>query len=317
MENQLVLLRLGTGVDLFFIISGFIMVFASQRTPQGSNHARDFYIRRIIRIAPLYWALTPLTVWLESKHPSASEVVASYLFIPYQQPSGAISPLLSVGWTLNFEMFFYALFAVGLWVGRPVLVAATAIVGLVAIGLLIDHSSVALRFWSDPIMFEFVAGMLLGKAFIAGYRIPLWASALAIVTAACLFAFPYAPSYIAPLPHTRWRVLVSGLPMLLLFGGILMADVRLALPGMVARAIVSLGDASYALYLLHIPVLLTCYLLWNRGWGPPAITSVAMLAATGFCLSIAIAVGVNRAMEAPLGAWLRRGLLTAKPSLEG
>ena len=110
------------GVDIFFVISGFIMVYASSRWFGSARAPRVFLAHRIARIVPLYWAtmmvylaVLLLTPWLlNSEYLAPHFVIASFLFIPAARPDGLVQPLYSLGWTLNYEMFFYALFAIAI-----------------------------------------------------------------------------------------------------------------------------------------------------------------------------------------------------------
>ena len=111
---------LQSGVDLFFVISGFVMVHASWDTFGGSGAPREFMVRRLLRIVPLYWATMTLAIFFETTPPSWSEVAQSYLFIPYQAPNGSHTPIYSVGWTLNYEIFFYGLITVALLLPRQI-----------------------------------------------------------------------------------------------------------------------------------------------------------------------------------------------------
>src|SRR5262245_45669982 len=103
------------GVDVFFVISGFIMVHTSRKLFATAEGSRVFLGRRIARIIPIYWLLTTLyaalallaPAVLNNDAPSLGEIVKSYLFIPFARPNGQIHPVLLLGWTLNYEMFFY------------------------------------------------------------------------------------------------------------------------------------------------------------------------------------------------------------------
>ena len=113
------------GVDVFFLISGFIMFQSVRNRPQTAIH---FLFRRITRIVPNYWFFTTvvLVCCLAAPNTFASwipftleSLVKSLLFIPHQNPSGiGANPLLTVGWTLNYEMFFYVLFAICMLIPR-------------------------------------------------------------------------------------------------------------------------------------------------------------------------------------------------------
>ncbi len=108
------------GVDLFFVISGYIMWTTTTETARTPP---QFWLARIVRIVPLYWGFTTLYVAISILHPAALEhpstnlvfIVKSYAFVPAIHPvEGGISPIYSLGWTLNFEMFFYLIFGIAL-----------------------------------------------------------------------------------------------------------------------------------------------------------------------------------------------------------
>ncbi|OTA19619.1 acyltransferase [Xenorhabdus beddingii] len=100
------------GVDVFFIISGFVMMASTK------NSGENFFIKRIIRVAPIYWLFT-LGVFmialiapklLNNTTPDFINLFKSILFIPFDKNGIGHFPILFVGWTLNYEMFFYFLF---------------------------------------------------------------------------------------------------------------------------------------------------------------------------------------------------------------
>ena len=114
------------GVDLFFVISGFIMVYASDALFARAGAPAYFFTRRLARIVPLYWAATAAAVvcFVAFRYAGALEqlswqtFVASLLFVPWPRPDGAMLPVHMLGWTLNFEMFFYVVFALALMLTR-------------------------------------------------------------------------------------------------------------------------------------------------------------------------------------------------------
>src|SRR5262245_21275262 len=107
------------GVDLFFVISGFIMVYASDRLFERRDAPRIFFLRRLARIVPLYWAVTavlvayPLLAGVDLAAVSLSPgvILGSFLFFPVPRPDGSLLPVHFLGWTLDYEMFFYVVFA--------------------------------------------------------------------------------------------------------------------------------------------------------------------------------------------------------------
>ena len=105
---------LATGVDIFFVISGFIMYVAAR-----NEAPLEFLKKRIIRIVPLYWVATLAFVIVKTKLHIFSltpedwlHIAKSLAFIPHHDPTnpGKIWPYLIQGWTLNYEMFFYLIF---------------------------------------------------------------------------------------------------------------------------------------------------------------------------------------------------------------
>src|ERR1700730_5914930 len=122
-------IRFGSfGVDVFFVISGFIM---AQICQTDSSH---FFLRRLVRIVPLYWALTLLIFglakfapWLVYRAPADwADLARSLFFVPYQNKSGLVQPELFLGWTLNYEMFFYVNVALALLIVPPRFAAGLA-----------------------------------------------------------------------------------------------------------------------------------------------------------------------------------------------
>jgi exopolysaccharide production protein ExoZ len=162
-ENSHLNLDLGqAGVDLFFVLSGFLMwsITEAPTTPMA------FFIGRIRRIVPVYWIATCVVLVgaLFSLFPAITlntpHVLSSFFFIPARSPSnGHIWPLLVPGWTLNYEMFFYLIFSLVLFLPRRIqlLVMITIFGGLVASRALAQFPVAELTFYSDPIILEFIA----------------------------------------------------------------------------------------------------------------------------------------------------------------
>src|SRR6266567_3039596 len=135
------------GVDLFFVISGFIMVVTTWSKPVSPG---VFMLRRVIRIAPTYWIYTTLLAFFILVFPSVLKLevtpahyLYSLLFIPHVSPlDNSVSPLLQLGWTLNYEMFFYCVFAVTLITSAAyrVVVVTLMLTGLIVAGWLFPPS---------------------------------------------------------------------------------------------------------------------------------------------------------------------------------
>jgi len=107
------------GVKLFFAISGFIIFKSSLRLEPGAISAGHFMARRVLRIVPIYWVATLIYAlklqFVTGEGVELNALIMSLFFVPYVNPTGLVQPLLGVGWSLNYEMFFYFFFSFALF----------------------------------------------------------------------------------------------------------------------------------------------------------------------------------------------------------
>ena len=164
------------GVDVFFVISGFIMILAHHDDFGKSGACSRFLFKRFARIVPNYWVLTALaTVVLivapqlsqHGREPDVPWIVASFLFVPWTSSAGIPLPVLGLGWTLNYEMYFYAIFTVALFFPRR-----HAVIGLIgfftlsiALGYVVDRSGAFVAQATHWLLAEFLLGVFLGLHF--------------------------------------------------------------------------------------------------------------------------------------------------------
>ncbi len=302
------------GVDLFFIISGFIMVYASRHLFAKEGASLEFILRRAARIIPTYWLVTSFLVFIARRQIPVSpdyswqHILASYLFIPYPRPSdGFILPLLPLGWTLNYEMFFYAVFSVALMLPRVAAISAVSVIFVLMTitgGLL--PLAQPLRFWSDSIILEFVYGMLLAEAYIRGVRLPT-AAAVLIIAAGAVGAMLYDPTVpsSAALRGIGW-----GLPAAAVFAGVV-----LSVPWKIGSSAIlhTLGGASYSLYLTHVVVFIYMGSYFRR-LGLPAYSLPPLLtAALWLVASVLVGLVVYVAFERPVTRALQRRIRARSP----
>jgi exopolysaccharide production protein ExoZ len=299
------------GVDVFFVISGLVMV--------RTTHGRDttpfaFAKNRIARIVPIYWLMTLAVFAVAMAAPSLLQsttadpvlLLKSLFFIPFEKPNGLVQPVLFVGWTLNYEMFFYALFALGLAFPRYLVglaVTAVAIVGLVIAGAVLEPQGTLARFYTSPLMLEFVLGMGLG---LIVDRIPVVRAKLAKVAALMLLVACLGAVVIAPLLLPSWPNLVTvGFPATLLVLAALALERwgwRIENPLWMA-----LGDASYVLYLCH-PFVTQAVQKFAMKLEPQGVVSVGLIGLT-LILVCLLALAVHRWVEKPISDVARRLLL--------
>jgi exopolysaccharide production protein ExoZ len=213
------------------------------------DSAPMFLGKRIIRIVPLYWLIT-LAMCAVSLVPGIfsnftfdmPRLVKSLLFIPHYDPNGNMWPLVVVGWTLDYEMFFYVLFAIGLWLRRPVGATVAMMAALVGAGLLVDVSQ-PWRFYTDQLLLEFACGLLL--AWATGFK----GAGIGVVLMAGGAIALLLWGLDSPTPDLR--IVFWGLPALAVVAGAVAIDRVGAWPARLLRPLASIGDASYSLYLTH------------------------------------------------------------------
>jgi exopolysaccharide production protein ExoZ len=154
-----------TGVYVFFVISGFIMVHICWENFGQRAAIANFLRRRIIRIVPLYWLATLAALAyhrVSATHGADDgwrELLLSFAFIPYPSSDGSWNPILPQGWTLNYEMMFYMALTIGLACPRRI---GLAMVGMtlgtsVIVGPLLPDGAVA--YLASPIILWFLLGM--------------------------------------------------------------------------------------------------------------------------------------------------------------
>jgi peptidoglycan/LPS O-acetylase OafA/YrhL len=226
------------GVDIFFVISGFVIFLSVTRnSPSAIKFAKD----RLVRLVPAYWILTfshlvilaSVGIFRGTEVPfSFSWTIQSLFFV--SQPLGNSLPLISQGWSLEIEMLFYLLVAVGLVIKNSVaniLFPAVALVSLVGFGLLSD------------LAVEFIFGGLLGFLYTR-----LKITALIAVGAGFLgIALFVAQVLLGAVDAPRW--ITWGIPsMLIVFSAV-------NLPQLQWKLLPTLGAASYPVYLLHMMVI--------------------------------------------------------------
>jgi peptidoglycan/LPS O-acetylase OafA/YrhL len=308
------------GVDIFFVISGFVMAVSTIGREHKTHPARSFLERRIIRIFPLYWivsAVLLLKVAALEWHPQLagssphvhvtfSYLLASFLLIPYRDSLGNILPLLIAGWTLSYEMFFYLLFSIALALRVRVAYFLTPVMlAFVLAGMFRGAHWPAILVLTDPILLEFLVGLLLGHFVIQGFRIHWAISALLAIVAVILLLI--LPQTVAP----SMRLLQWGVPATLLVLSFVMLEERVGTAW--PRWALLLGDASYSLYLSHllvlfvlVKVLLRFVILSSNAAHPLVKISVVLILLCGCVLS---SLPLYRVVEKPLNKKLRRRLL--------
>ncbi|MCF6220206.1 MAG: acyltransferase [Robiginitomaculum sp.] len=251
------------GVDLFFVISGFIMVHVAMKMQRGGKSVMEFLFARFSRIYPLYWLVSAalLMVWLVrpdmvfSSFTTEPNIIKSFLLYPDTR-----DPLLAVGWTLIHEIGFYLIFALALllkpkWL-LPFLLLWAVVIGLGQYMGANTHSPlIALLF--SPLTYEFLAGAFAGWVFHkwnAKFALPSLVLGL-LLWAATLFVLISAGH--SMIENHMGRAIHFALPASLTVYGL--AGIKTNLP----KWSQTLGDWSYALYLTHVLTLTLLGRFWH------------------------------------------------------
>lgn len=280
------------GVDIFFVISGIVIVLSAQRLRASVDSWRVFLFARVRRIVPMYWLVTiaklgiiiaapamisraaPLGVW---------HVLGSFLFIPIPDASGSDLPVVEIGWTLTYEMMFYGVITLALFSRTKILPLAVCALGMFA----------ACRFltseFGNTIVVEFLFGVVIAT-YMDRFRI-------ATPVAAILLSVGFVLICCMPIGSGVLRPLTWGLPA----AAVVLGAVALETPAQrfLPAGLLLLGDASYSLYLSHgfvIPVIYDVGKHAHLLGGGLMVTTVL----GGVCASALFAVCLYLAVERPL-----------------
>jgi exopolysaccharide production protein ExoZ len=276
------------GVDIFFVISGFVMAISTAGLPAHDGErwgaAWVFMKRRILRIVPLYWFYTLLKAALLIAVPALAfkstiapaHLAASLAFIPTMAPWGLIQPTLPVGWTLNFEMLFYLAFAAAIGLGAPRIRFCLLIFLSIFLAARFFPESSALTFYAQSIIFEFIIGVAFAQLLMRFGSGPVWAGA-ALLAAGSVFTFGMGWD------STSDRLFPWGLGAAAIVLGTLWLE-RVIDGAPLSKPLAFLGDASYSIYLSHTFVVPACVIVLKKLGVMDvaavfALTSLAVIAA--------------------------------------
>jgi exopolysaccharide production protein ExoZ len=303
--------RLSAGVDIFFVISGFIMYVTGRKLSPS-----EFAWRRLIRILPLYWTLTLAVCAVAIVAPNMLHrtdlamgyVMKSLLFLPYHNPgqAGQLFPLLVPGWTLNYEMAFYALFGLALFAPRwSMQLVFGVLCALSGLGMIWSHPELLdLRgFYMSDRLLLFAAGIALGATYIhlrstrevdivggvesstrpaetkaAGsrIRIPRW-----VLLALIVAGFWGVLTNWSPMTRNGWAEITSAV---VIVAGVVAWERQFGIPRW--RVPLLLGDASYSIYLAHLFAFGIVRAEWPHVSSTPwAFATASMTVALGLAMS--------------------------------
>lgn len=307
------------GVDIFFCISGFMIMFA---TYENTNY---FYRKRILRIVPFYALMTIVTYAIllvlpglfEQTRNNPTFLLKSLLFIPFDIGNGVLQPLLRIGWTINCEMFFYLIFGISMKINHKYrgLLCSSFLGVLVVLRYVLPVSFAPLTFYGDPIMLEFILGIVCYElsrriyTFLTSYMdtkseknypkvIPFMCSLVALIVFSCLIFTKLRINILG-----FRRLFLWGIPAMVLVLCFFVIGLTLKMPAWTVR----LGDISFSLYLVHYyPILL----LDRKVFDFSVLSLSALLGSIfGILLVIGMAWIAWLLIEKKFTSWLRKKLI--------
>jgi len=274
-----------SGVDIFFVISGFVMVLTQSIS---EKKALNFLVSRVLRIVPIYWLLTIFLLLLyfvfpqgfRELKPNIMNTIHSLLFL--SGVAGDNFPFLHVGWTLEYEMLFYLLFCLAIFFGgKNTLILFPSVI----LGLLATTGTIGL------IAIEFVLGMLCARLYLSGAFRNLAVPALFVALCWLLISIFFKVDID--------RLLLFGMPsFFLIFGLVNIKQSK-------NRFLNYLGDASYSIYLIQVFAIPLFYKISSQFLSTldgDLLSIFALIVTGGFgCL-------VYRFIEKPITHFLKRNI---------
>jgi len=261
----------GSGVDLFFVISGFIMVSVTRGYSPSTAASGSFLYKRVSRIYPLYWIYSAAVLVVYFFAPNLVNAVqnnqvnifSSFLLLP-----DTLMPLINVGWSLRHEMYFYLVFGLFLVFVHertlPLAVVCWSFIVLVG-WFTLGERNATFSLIFHPYTFEFILGTFVAFACNRRYLkllIP------AMIVGGAMFAIPFVffawSEQIALMvfEHPWWRLFFFGLPGALIVYGCV--GLEMAGRWVAPRWLIAIGDASYSLYLTHVLVASVLGRVWVK-----------------------------------------------------
>ncbi|MFW3895991.1 acyltransferase family protein [Pseudomonas bharatica] len=283
------------GVDLFFVISGFV-IFLS--TTGKSPAPLEFAVHRLARIAPAYWIFSSITAVVLIYAPGVIPLtlfepaffVKSLLFLPTANPSGiGYFPIATVGWTLNYEMGFYCVFCASLFLPKKYRIASLFL-GIIALRKVLPEFGGAFEFYKSKMVYEFLFGVTLGLLYRRGLfnAIKPWA-AISLLALSLYLVFKSQQ-----VEHDPWK---AGIPCaLILLSAVSQEHLMKKVKGLNA-----LGNWSYSTYLCHIPIISVLVAVQNHYGLPPAVTVVGSVV-----LIVLVSALSYRVIERPIARFMKK-----------
>ena len=258
------------GVDLFFVISGFVMVTVTRGKFQKPKEAIRFIYHRLIRIYPIYWVYTLLLLivyfiqrtCINNAQGNQVDILASFLLLPSH-----ILPLVVVGWTLIHEVYFYLIFFIILLLTPERYLMYTVLLWGIGVGLLnfyVQTTHPVIMLISHPLTIEFIAGCLLAIMYFkkdVKIRSEILLIIVGLGLATSVYGFLCYQNITGSIvPLGWWRVIIFGFPASLTVYCLTIAERN---GWVIHSSIIRVGDASCSIYLSHLLTISAFGRIWS------------------------------------------------------
>ena len=275
----------GVGVHVFFVISGFIMIYTSFVDKTRKFAPANFFVRRFIRIFPIYWVYCASYLTVHQSlfgyyELSLGDIVKTLLLLPGYSPL-----IIGPAWTLSFELYFYLCFGFFMILGplKGLVTMTLFYLASIAIQLYFHSDNAAFHLVTDSLLIEFLAGAWIGYFFVSGISIRRCLSSGLLFLAIAGFVSGFVFGY-----HRLPSILIWGVPSTFLVGGCVFGEKNGHLATIVQRCSF-LGDSSYSLYLIHILLIDIFFRAFLAVSADPGYGYVEIcLVITVICIAIAV-----------------------------
>lgn len=292
------------GVEIFFVISGLVMSLSAKKLVNDKNGCRIFLQHRFIRIVPLYWAVNALKVFGLLIMPTAIvaapdvwNIINSLLFVFSRNAEGVVETFYGVGWTLNFEMFFYLVFAMAIWINvKPLYFASAVLVTCIVLSYFREENWPAITFLFDTIVINFVWGLVIAECRHRGLAVKFIPAVAFVIFGITFVFFP---------PHVD----LFGIQYLALVAGVVFLEPMLR--GRLAQLLIFGGDSSYSLYLVHPTVGAVVAIALKKIGISSSLFAITVICTVCFIISSIIYV----LFEKPVTTYLKNKLVPPKPHI--
>jgi len=300
-----------SGVDLFFVVSGFVMVYTTEGIAGHWRELLKFLYKRITRIYPLYWLLTASLLLAYTLFPqhihradlSSVDFTKAILLYPQEH-----LPYLVVGWTLIHEMYFYLVFSIFILFERkylPPLLLAWLLTVIALSNTNLSQSSPLIHLIAHPLTLEFILGCF-AAILLQNKRAFIPRAIVLFGTLALIGCWVAHQSVTQGAEISGWfRAVLFGVPYSLIVYGATASELNTTRPS--NRIFTLLGDASYSIYLLHFLVISCVSKIFAELVSTPSPTVSDNLLYILSCLAASCLLGVAsfHYIERKLIRWMR------------